>query len=132
MDCIEITDSQKLVTHFREDNEIQLNTTFRCFFNLFYEEFRLLACKYCRNKIYTKHKEEELASDAFNDGLMSFYYKLKISGFEEKGAKVKTVFFTFCLYKLLGLMKSLGRRLEKEVITDTTLPLSNEKEFDTG
>jgi RNA polymerase sigma factor (sigma-70 family) len=131
MDCTEITDAQKLVAHFREDNEAQLNITFICFFSLFYEEFRLLTYKYCRNKIYTKHKEEELSSDAFNDGLLSFYSKLKISGFEEKGAKVKTVFFTFCLYKLLGLMKSLKRRLEKETVTDTTLPLNHEKEFDT-
>ena len=129
MDCIEITNSQQLVAYFREDNDIQLNIIFKCFFRLFYEDFKRLTYKYCRNKFHAKQKEEELASDAFNDGLMSFYYKLKNEGFEEKGALVKTAFFTFCLFKLKGLMKTLEKRSEKETVTDPVLLFNNEKEF---
>ena len=122
MDCTEITSSQKLVAYFREDSEIQLNIIFKCFFRLFYEDFRNLIYKYCLNKFHTKNKEEELASDAFNDGLMSFYYKLKKDGFEEKGAQIKTAFFSFCLFKLKGLMKTLERRSVKETTIDPVLP----------
>lgn len=129
MDCIEITSSQKLVAYFREANDIQLNAIFKCFFRLFYEDFRHLIYKYCLNKFHTKNKEEELASDAFNDGLMSFYYKLKRDGFEEKGAQIKTAFFSFCLFKLKGLTKTLERRFEKETTIDPVLPFNNKEEF---
>ena len=132
MDCIEITSSQKLVAYFREDNEIQLNIIFKCFFRLFYEDFRHLIYKYCLNKFHTKNKEEELASDAFNDGLMSFYYKLKKDGFEEKGAQIKTAFFSFCLFKFKGLTKGLERRFEKEMTMDPVLPFNDKEEFNTG
>jgi RNA polymerase sigma factor (sigma-70 family) len=132
MDCIEITKSQKLVAYFREDNEIQLNIIFKCFFSLFYEDFRRLTYKYCRNKFHAKHAEEELASDSFNDGLMSFYYKLKKEGFEEKGAQVKTAFFSFCLFKLRGLIKTLERLSAKETTMDPVLLFKGEKEFNTG
>jgi RNA polymerase sigma factor (sigma-70 family) len=131
MDCIEITNSQKLVAYFRENNEIQLNIIFKCFFRLFYEDFRRLTYKYCLSKFHTKNKEEELASDAFNDGLMSFYYKLKKDGFEEKGAQVKTAFFSFCLFKLKGLTKTLERRFEKETPIDPLVSFNGEKEFNT-
>src|SRR5450432_2969172 len=100
MDCKEITSSQKLLAYFRESNEVQLNMVFRCFFNLFFEDFRRLTYKYCINKFHSRNKEEELARDAFTDGLMSFYYHLKNEGFAEKGAQLKTVLFTFCLFKL--------------------------------
>lgn len=116
MDCKEITSPQKLVSLFREENETGLNRVFKCFFNLFFEDFRRLAHKYCINKFYTKYKEDELAKDAFNDGLMSFYFKLKQEGFEEKGALIKTAFFSFCIFKLKGLTKALGRRLIKETV----------------
>ena len=132
MDCLEITSSQKLVAYFREDNEIQLNIIFKCFFRLFYEDFRHLIYKYCLNKFHTKNKEEELASDAFNDGLMSFYYKLKKDGFEEKGAQIKTAFFSFCLFKVKGLTKTLERRFEKETTMDPVLPFNDKEEVNTG
>ena len=132
MDCIEITSSQKLVAYFREDNEIQLNLIFKCFFRLFYEDFRHLIYKYCLNKFHTKNKEEELVSDAFTDGLMSFYYKLKKDGFEEKGAQIKTAFFSFCLFKLKGLTKTLERRYEKETTMDPVLPFNDKQEINTA
>jgi len=132
MDCLEITSSQKLVSYFREDNEIQLNIIFKCFFRLFYKDFRHLIYKYCLNKFHTKNKEEELASDAFNDGLMSFYYKLKKDGFEEKGAQIKTAFFSFCLFKLKGLTKTLERRYEKETTMDPVLPFNDKQEINTA
>lgn len=132
MDCLEITSSQKLVAYFREDNEIQLNIIFKCFFRLFYEDFRHLIYKYCLNKFHTKNKEEELASDAFNDGLMSFYYKLKKDGFEEKGAQIKTAFFSFCLFKLKGLTKTLERRFEKETTMDPVLTINDKQEVNTA
>jgi len=132
MDCTEITSSQKLVAYFREDNEIQLNIIFKCFFRLFYEDFRHLIYKYCLNKFHTKNKEEELASDAFNDGLMSFYYKLKKDGFEEKGAQIKSAFFSFCLFKFKGLTKTLERRFEKETTMDPVLPFNDKQEVHTG
>lgn len=118
MDCIEITNSQLLVTHFRNGDPVHLNKVFKCFFNSFFEDFRRLAFKYCQNKNHTKYKEEELARDAFNDGLMSFYLKLKNEGFEEKGAQVKTVFFTFCIFKLRAAIKSSGGRFVKETSVD--------------
>lgn len=118
MDCKEITSPPKLVTFFRDENESHLNMVFKCFFNLFFEDFRRLTYKYCGNKFHTKHKEDELAKDAFNDGLMSFYFKLKKEGFEEKGALIKTAFFSFCIFKLKGLTKTLGRRFAKETVVD--------------
>ncbi len=124
MDCKEINNSQKLVTYFREENEVHLNRVFKCFFNLFFEDFRRLTYKYCLNKFHTKHKEDELARDAFDDGLMSFYFKLKNEGFEEKGALVKTAFFSFCIFKLKGLTKALSRRFVKETVMDAEIPLN--------
>ena len=132
MDCKEITGSQKLVTWFREENDLQLNMIFKCFFSLFFEDFRRLTYKYCLNKFHTKHQEEELAKDAFNDGLMSFYYKLKREGFEEKGALLKTAFFSFCLFKLMGLTKTLERRSVNETSIDTGLPYNYRNEINTG
>lgn len=125
MDCKEITSSEKLVTFFREENETRLNMAFKCFFNLFFEDFRRLTYKYCLNKIHTKHKEDELAKDAFNDGLLSFYFKLKKEGFEEKGALIKTAFFSFCIFKLKALIKSLGRRFVKETVIDPEVSFDN-------
>lgn len=132
MDCNEITSSQKLVTFFREGNDIHLNKVFKCFFNLFFEDFRRLVYKYCLNKSYTKHREEELAKDAFNDGLMSFYFKLRNEGFEEKGAQVKTAFFSFCIFKLRGLTKTLGRRSAKEIVIDPDAAFNNPNLINTG
>src|SRR5258708_34638784 len=113
MDCKEITSPPKLVTFFREENETHLSMVFKCFFNLFFEDFRRLTYKYCLNKFHTKHKEDDLAKDAFNDGLMSFYFKIKNEDFEEKEALIKTEFFSFCIFKLKGLTKTLGRRFVK-------------------
>jgi len=126
MDCNEITSSQILITFFREENDIHLNKVFKCFFNLFFEDFRRLTYKYCLNKFHTKHKEDELAKDAFNDGLMSFYFKLKSEGFEEKGAQVKTAFFSFCIFKLRALTKTLGRRSVKETVIDPGVMFNNQ------
>ena len=126
MDCNEITSSQILVTFFREENDIHLNKVFKCFFNLFFEDFRRLTYKYCLNKFHTKHKEDELAKDAFNDGLISFYFKLKSEGFEEKGAQVKTAFFSFCIFKLRALTKTLGRRSVKETVIDPGVMFNNQ------
>ena len=125
MDCNEITSSQKLVTFFREGDDLHLNQVFKCFFNLFFEDFRRLTYKYCLDKLHTKHQEDELAKDAFNDGLMSFYFKLRNEGFEEKGAQVKTAFFSFCIFKLRGLSKTLGRRSVKETVIDPGLAFNN-------
>lgn len=126
MDCTEITNAQKLTAFFREDNEMQLNRVFKCFYNLFFEDFRRLAFSYCHHKFYTKHKEEELARDAFNDGLLSFYIKLKNEGFVEKGAQLKTAFFSFCIFKLKGLTKALSRRSVKESVVDPLVSFNNE------
>lgn len=125
MDCKEITNSQKLVSLFREENEIGLNRVFKCFFNLFFEDFRRLVNRHCSNKFYTRYMEDELAKDAFNDGLMSFYFKLKQEGFEEKGALIKTAFFSFCIFKLKGLTKALGRRLIKEKVVSPVVSFEN-------
>ncbi len=69
MDFTEITSSQKLVTFRLEENEMHLNRFFKWFFNLFFEDFRRPTYKYCLNKFHTKYKEDELAKDAFSDGL---------------------------------------------------------------
>lgn len=132
MDCQEINNSQILVAYFSQGNEVQLNTIFKCFFNLFFEDFKRLTYRFCQNKIQAKHKEDDLARDAFSDGLMSFYYQLKNEGFEEKGAQVKTAFFSFCLFKLRGLTKGLGRRLIKETVTDFALQANHAHEIQTG
>jgi RNA polymerase sigma factor (sigma-70 family) len=131
MDCKEITNSQILVACFNEGNEVTLNRIFRCFFNLFFEDFKRLTYRFCQNKIQTKYKEDELARDAFSDGLMSFYYKLKNDGFEEKGAQIKTAFFSFCIFKLKGLTKTMGRRFSKETVTDFALQVNRADEIQT-
>jgi RNA polymerase sigma factor (sigma-70 family) len=132
MNCKEINSSQKLITFFREENGIHLNEVFKCFFNLFFEEFRRLTYKYCLNKFHTRHKEDELAKDAFNDGLMSFYFKLRNEGFEEKGAQVKTAFFSFCIFKLRGLSKTLERRFTKETVVDPGVAFNSPDLLTTG
>jgi DNA-directed RNA polymerase specialized sigma24 family protein len=63
---------------------------------------------------------------------MSFYYKLKKDGFEEKGAQIKTAFFSFCLFKLKGLAKTLERRSDKETAMDPVLPFNDQQEDNTG
>lgn len=125
MNCNEITNSQKLVAFFRDEDEVGLGRVFKCFFYLFFEDFRRLTHKYCHNKTHTRHQEEDLAKDAFSDGLMSFYYKLKNDGFEEKGAQIKTAFFSFCIFKLKGLTKVLSRRLIKETVVDPVTQENN-------
>lgn len=132
MDCKEITSPQQLVTFFREGNETQLNRVFKCFFSLFFEDFRRLTYKYCLNKLHTKHREEELAKDAFSDGLVSFYYKLKNEGFAEKGALVKTAFFSFCIFKLKGLTRTLGRRFVRETVVDPEETFNDTKLIEDG
>ena len=131
MDCKEITNSQILVAYFIEGNEVRLNMIFKCFYSLFFEDFKRLTYHFCQNKIQTKYREDELAWDAFSDGLMSFYYKLKNEGFEEKGAQIKTALFSFCIFKLRALIKTLGRRVTKETVTDFASQVTNAEEIQT-
>ena len=129
MDCKEITNSQLLVSHFRTESAVHLNRVFKCFYNLFFEDFKRFTYKYCLNKLYAKHKEGELAKDAFNDGLMDFYFKLKNEGFEERGAEMKTAFFSFCVNKLKGLTKTVERRTMKETVVDPTAQFNKADKF---
>jgi len=110
MDCNDIGQPILLVNYFRQNDESSKSAILKCFYNLYFESFRRLTFSICLNKPYTEHKGEILAWEAFNDGLLSFYYFVRQNGFEDRGASVKSLFFTFCNNKLKGLISDIERR----------------------
>ncbi len=117
MNCNELREPSRLVEYFRLENELLLQRVFRCFFSLFESKFRSLTLKYCQSRPYTRYREPELATDAFNRGLLSFYQRIKREGFEEK-ASVETAFLAFALMQLKGLVKDLERRSGRTMAMD--------------
>lgn len=110
MNCDEINEPQLLISYFQQTSETTLTRVFNCFNTLFFVSFKKLSYKEVFSiKPFTRHKEEELVRDAFNDGLLSFYFFIREKGFESRGATIKTLFFEFCKNKLRGLIKALER-----------------------
>jgi RNA polymerase sigma factor (sigma-70 family) len=116
--CNDINDPQLLVSHFREKRDEELNDLFKCFFESFYFDFKHLTKKFCEDRYYTKDKEDDLTSKAFQEGLLDFYFKLRTEGYVDKGEKIKIVFFSFNLNKLMALLKKLERRAVRESIME--------------
>lgn len=52
---------------------------------------------------FLKGDPEFYGSQAFNDGLLTFYDKIIKNGFVEGSAKLETFFFSFCINKLRAL-----------------------------
>lgn len=110
MNCNEVTDAKLVVEYFISDQEPALSQIFRCFFEKYYDEFLGLSQKqYLSKKIFTRYREEELAYDAFNQGLLKFYLYIRKNGYEERGYMIKTFFFEFCIRTLRGSLK-LGEK----------------------
>jgi len=72
----------------------------KCFYSLYFDFFKRFAYKVCLYKKHTRYKEDELAWEAFNHGLLDFYMLVRKNGFIIGEASVKTVLFSF--YDLHG------------------------------
>lgn len=114
MDCNDIGQPILLVNYFRQDDEPTKSGVLKCFYKLYFETFKRLTFSICLNKPYTEHKGETLAREAFNDGLLSFYFFVREKGFADRGASVKSLFFTFCIKKLKGLITDIARQSVKK------------------
>src|ERR1700749_4696653 len=100
MECNEINQPILLVNYFRKEDEATKTKVLNCFFKLYLGDIKRFTIVFCLDKPYTKHKEEQLAREAFNEGLLSFYFFIKKNGFANGGASVKSLFITFCANKL--------------------------------
>lgn len=109
MDCKEIDQPALLTFLFRENKEKELNRIFKCFYEHYYETFIHILYRFAIRHPFLKDDAEFYGSQAFADGLLSFQEKMREKGFVEGAAKVKSFFFSFCIYKLLALISSKKR-----------------------
>ena len=131
MNCIEVNNAKLVVEYFTSNQEPALSLTFQCFFKEFYHEFLLLCQKMYFSKMnFARFREEELAYDAFNQGLLKFYQYIREKGFEERGYKIKTFFFEFCILTLLGSLKTLKREFARKYQGDPDMVLVKEGSVD--
>ncbi|HZE82776.1 MAG TPA: sigma-70 family RNA polymerase sigma factor [Puia sp.] len=114
MDCKEISEPVLLTNLFREKNEKELHRVFKCFYENYYRIFVLMLRRISKKHAFLKNDVEFYASQAFNDGLLSFYDTVSKKGFAEREAKIKTFFFAFCLNKLRALITSQYRTGDKQ------------------
>jgi RNA polymerase sigma factor (sigma-70 family) len=121
MDCKEIDSPALLTFLFRENQERELNRIFKCFYQHYYETFIHILYRFGNRHPFLKDDPEFYGSQAFADGLLSFQEKMRDTGFVEGAAKVKSFFFSFCIYKLLALISSRRRDNDKynKMVLDT-------------
>jgi len=116
MNCQELNQPVLLTVIFRESNERELNRVFRCFHQKYYKKFMRMLYKISDKYSFLKGDPEFYGSQAFNDGLLTFYDKINKNGFVEEAAKLETFFFSFCINKLRALTtyqrRTEGKRSE--------------------
>lgn len=130
MDCFELKTPKLLEAYCQVGNEVTKNRVFKCFYELYFEDY----CKIFRKDCFfgsTLYTVEEQLQTSFDFGLCIFYYKIKLNGWVERGASVRTALFTFCRFQLLALTKILKKFQDKSssfdpsdlinLITDTLL-----------
>jgi len=117
MNCIEIKDPEKLVKYCREDDDRSRISVFKCFYALFFEDFKKIFWNYCvlNSSLYTV---EEQLKISFINGQCKFYEGIVKKGWEEHGATVKTALFTFCFNQLRALTKFLRNQSDHHTGAD--------------
>ena len=114
MDCKELDQPVLLTILFREEDERELARVFRCYYENYYKMFVLMLQRISERHAFLRNDPEFYASQAFNDGLLGFYEKIRKSGFVEGNAKLKTFFFAFCINKLRALITDQQRKGHKQ------------------
>jgi len=116
MDCTQINDAQLLVQYFQQHDEARITRVLNCFYELYFEYVSGCFKKTVFSKwSSTRNKEIVLSREAFNDGLLEFYLSIRKNGFYEGGATVKSLFTTFCIKRLFGLVSKIVRNPETYV-----------------
>lgn len=117
-DCTVFKQVPHLLDGCRSEIQEVRQQLFFCFYQLFHGKFKKLAIRYCSTHIHARHQHSELAEDAFADGCLSFYTKLRADGFADRGGSVETVLFAFCLMKLKGMITALERQANRQTTRD--------------
>ncbi|MGN6419622.1 MAG: RNA polymerase sigma factor [Pseudobacter sp.] len=89
-----------------------MNRLFKCFNEIFYLRFE----KFAYSNFYIP--EPGLIRDAFTDGTVAFYLKVRTQGFQERGATVDTVLMEFCRRSLLALFRGAKKDWEMHSYQD--------------
>ncbi|MBD0297109.1 MAG: sigma-70 family RNA polymerase sigma factor [Flavisolibacter sp.] len=107
MDCREITEVPIALEIMQTPEDHRLQKLFRCIYALFQGSFlRWIMRRYSHSRY--KEKLWEDAKDAFQNGLMTLYSKIKGEEFEIKGS-LRTTIYSFGLLQLLALFKKEKR-----------------------
>ncbi len=104
MDCNELKVPAKLVIHCRQNEETVQSRIFLCFFKLYFEDFKKIFWHNCVTDSILYTIEEQLKI-AFEYGLFKFYIDIRMNGWEERGASVRTALFAYCFNQLRALTK---------------------------
>lgn len=112
MDCNVILQPHILVKICQAGEPAETNRLFKCFYESFYLRFE----KFAYGNFYIP--ENSLIRDAFTDGTVAFYLKVKTQGFQERGASVDTVVMEFCRRSLLALFRGAKKDWEMHSYQD--------------
>jgi hypothetical protein len=104
MDCNELKVPDRLVVYCRQDDASVISRIFKCCFDLFFEDFKRIYWNKCVNGSVLYSVEEQLMT-AFVLGESKFYGVIRLKGWEDRGATVRTALFTYCFNQLRALTK---------------------------
>lgn len=113
MDCTELDQPVQLTYLFREKQQRELNRIFNCFRDHYFHIFMGILYKMSARHPFLNNDPDGYGNDAFNDGLLAFYQRMTDKGFEEGKAKLRTFFFSFCVFKLRAMISDRYRDQKK-------------------
>ena len=116
----------KILTHnFQSQDDRVINKTLSCLEELFKWKFVEHGKNVCKRWPSAKNKHNEITEIAFNDGLFSFFLKIKQDGFEERGLSVEDVLKAFFFSKLRGQLTKIYRESVRASGRDPDLVFAN-------
>ncbi len=115
MDCLEITQIPAAQVAIKSGDDKLKNDLFRCIYKLFYTDFLdWINADYAQPG---KGTVEELAKDAFQEGLYKFFVYTQSEELKQK-ASLRTIIFTFCKWQFMALNKQDKNKRSREVAFD--------------
>lgn len=127
MDCKEIKVPDNLIIYCRQEDDAKKVWLFKCFFELFFNDFRNFFRGYCVSNSIIYSVDEQLTT-AFGAGQWLFYRHIREKGWEECGASVRTALFTYCFNQLRALTKSLRNHPGNQFGGDPNLIIESKSE----
>lgn len=122
MSCQELDQPRMITRIFREKVEREVIRIFNCFYTHYYETFtRIVRDNLSRQYPFLKHDPEFYSSMGFADGLMTFRQYMTQEDFVERGARLSSFFYRFCVNKVLThARKQTGeQKIQSNFIKDT-------------